>query len=440
MANKFVLHPKQLRTIIESQAEPLYAYVGGIRSGKTITGAHWALKNIIERPNEVGGIFSNNSPQLNRATLKEFIKVLNSYGFEEGKHFVSGKHPKPYFGTKSKFEQHSMVWSFANGSQIIVFTLEQYFRGIELGWAWGDEVQDASLESLQVVRGRMSGSKQPRMLWTLTPPSSNPDLDELIYGAEKIPLTIGTTYDNAANLPASYIASLESAYDELTFKREVMAERVTTTGLNWLYAFDRRRHVSEKALYDPALPVYVSIDFNNSPFVATLAHRGYKDGKEFIHYFAEVAMLPTQVRSDQTMIEALVEHVHLLTPAQAEKANYFITGDASGRQQSVLTKVGRNMWTEIAHAFKVGANSLNVPKANPPHIESRRLCNSIFARFPEILINPSCKVLIRDCEFVAALPDGGVDKGNRTDQLKRADALDCLRYDLHANNRNWLFF
>jgi len=48
--NRFVLHGKQLRTIIESQTEPLYAYVGGIRSGKTITGAHWALKNIVERP------------------------------------------------------------------------------------------------------------------------------------------------------------------------------------------------------------------------------------------------------------------------------------------------------------------------------------------------------------------------------------------------------
>jgi len=246
--------------------------------------------------------------------------VLNSYGFEEGKHFVSGKHPKPYFGTKSKFEQHSMVWSFANGSQIIVFTLEQYFRGIELGWAWGDEVQDASLESLQVVRGRMSGSKQPRMLWTLTPPSNNPDLDELIYGADKIPLTIGTTYDNAPNLPASYIASLETAYDELTFKREVLAQRVTTTGLNWLYAFDRRRHVSEKAQYEPTLPVYVSIDFNNSPFVATLAHRGYKDGKQYIHYFAEVAMLPTQVRSDQTMIEALVESIFPLNARSSREA------------------------------------------------------------------------------------------------------------------------
>lgn len=440
MANKFILHGKQLAAILNSEKEPIYAYVGGIRSGKTITGAHWALKKIIERPKEVGGIFSNNSPQLNRATLKEFIQVLADYGLIEGEHFVSGKNPTPYFGYQSKFDKHGMVWSFANGAQVIVFTLEQYFRGIELGWAWGDEVQDASLDILQVVRGRMSGSKTPRMLWTLTPPSSNPDLDELIYGVDAIPSTIGTTYDNAPNLPSDYIASLEKAFDEITFRREVLAERVTLTGLNWLYAFSRTKHVSDKAAYNDKMPVYVSIDFNNNPFVAVLAHRGWNGTNEYIHYFAEVAITGSQVGSDETYIEALVRHIESITPAQAANKNYFITGDATGRAQSVLAKVGRNMWAEIQQAFRIGENSIVVAKSNPPHQESRRLCNSVFAKHPEVLINLSCKLLIRDCEFVQALPDGSILKGSRADQMKRADALDCMRYDLHTFSRSWMPF
>jgi len=205
----------QSLTARRNQSMPMLVALGPVRQSPGRIGR---LKKIIERPKEVGGIFSNNSPQLNRATLKEFIQVLADYGLIEGEHFVSGKNPTPYFGYQSKFDKHGMVWSFANGAQVIVFTLEQYFRGIELGWAWGDEVQDASLDILQVVRGRMSGSKHPRMLWTLTPPSSNPDLDELIYGADAIPCTIGTTYDNAPNLPSDYITSLEKAFDEINLQ------------------------------------------------------------------------------------------------------------------------------------------------------------------------------------------------------------------------------
>jgi hypothetical protein len=49
-----------------------------------------------------------------------------------------------------------------------------------------------------------------------------------------------------------------------------MAERVTMNGLNWLYSFERAKHIGGKAAYDTMQPVYVSIDFNNNPFTAIL--------------------------------------------------------------------------------------------------------------------------------------------------------------------------
>lgn len=433
------LNRKQYATIVESETERLFAYVGGIRSGKTITGAHWALHNILNFPKAKGGIFSNTVSQLNTATLSEFIQVLESYGLFKGEHYVANKDPERYFGYKSKFEKHNGVWSFMNGAQIITFSIETMIRGIELGWCWGDEVQDAAIDSLNIVLGRMSGAKFPRTLWTMTPPMDNADIDEMIWGEKAIPHTIGTTYDNKGNLPEGYIEQLESTYDNLTFKREVLAQRVTMNGLNWLYSFEREKHISGKAAYDTMQPVYVSIDFNNNPFTAILAHRGRNaEGKQYIHYFDEITLTPDQVLG-RTFIEAMVEEIFRRTPAQVQNRLYFITGDASGRSQSVIAKVGQNMWSEIVDRMRVSPNNILVPRSNPPHQESRRLCNSIFSNYDEVLINPKCKVLIRDCEFVKALPDGGVDKGSRAKVDKRADALDCLRYDLHANNRQFIF-
>ena len=123
--------------------------------------------------------------------------------------------------------------------------------------------------------GRMSGAKFPRTLWTMTPPMDNPDIDELIWGEKAIPHTIGTTYDNKANLPEGYIEQLAKTYDALTFKREVLAERVTMYGLNWLYsALNVQSILAARRHTIPCMPVYVSIDFNNNPFTAIFAHRG----------------------------------------------------------------------------------------------------------------------------------------------------------------------
>ena len=312
---KYNLNPKQHQTLTASETERLYAYVGGIRSGKTITGAHWALHNIIHQPEIKGGIFSNTVSQLNTATLSEFIGVLEAYGLFKGEHYVANKDPERYFGYKSKFEKHNGVWSFMNGAQVITFSIETMIRGIELGWCWGDEVQDAAIDSLNIVMGRMSGAKFPRTLWTMTPPMDNPDIDELIWGEKAIAHTIGTTYDNKANLPDGYIEQLEKTYDSLTFKREVLANRVTMSGLNWLYSFDRQKHVGSKATYDTSMPVYVSIDFNNNPFTAILAHRGrHQDGKQFIHYFDEITLTADHIQG-KTFIEAMVEEIFRRTPA-----------------------------------------------------------------------------------------------------------------------------
>jgi hypothetical protein len=410
------------------------AYVGGIRSGKTIVGAHFAIDMLGKRPTELGGIFSNTNKQLTKATLKEFKGVLMEYGLNEGTHYLVNKNPEKVFGYRSKFTDHSGVWSFCNGAQIFTFSLETQIRGVEFGWVWGDEVQDAKNDELYVVMGRMSGAKEPKTFYSLTPPAANPDIDELIYGEKHIPVIFGTTYDNKANLPATYIDDLKNTYDKYTFAREVMCERVNMTGFNWLYMFDPHRHVNYEAVYqmDARVPVYVSLDFNVNPFVCTLGHRGIKDNKPYIHIFDTIIINPEMIAKGGEYIETLAKEVKLRTPAQAKFNSYYITGDASGHSRNVVAKVGQTVWTQVLNAFGISKQQLNVRNVNPTHYDSRVLCNSILDKHPQFYINPKCKELIQDCEFVKAKPDGSILKENRNDLMQRADLLDTLRYFLHT--------
>lgn len=435
--SQYILHPKQWKALQLSKEKLVSAYLGGIRSGKTITGSHFALENIITKPSQLGGIFSNTNKQLNKATLKEFKQVLASYGFYENEQYLVNKNPERIFSYRSKFTAHDGVWSFYNGCQVFTFSLETQIRGIEMGWVWGDEIQEASIDQLNVVLGRMSGSRNPRTFYTLTPPHSNPEIDELIYGENRIPLVIGTTYDNANNLPPNYLETLESIYDKYTFRREVLCERVTMAGMNWLYAFDRQKHVSPEARYEPENMVYVSFDFNVNPFVCVLAHRGVRNGRRYIHYFDSIVLNPEQIQGME-YIDAIVSEIRKRTPVQSKFNLYQITGDTSGRSQNIIGKVGETVWNKLIRTFNVSMNQLNLPRTNPTHQESRVLCNAIFTNYDQVLINPKNKELIRDCEFVKAKPDGSLMKDNRSNVTQQADLLDCIRYDLNAFNREYI--
>jgi len=441
MRSKYVLHKKQKKALnlITAPLVRIAAYVGGIRSGKTIVGSHLALEMILHRENELGGIFSNTNKQLTKATLKEFKGVLASYGLYEGEDYLVNKNPERMFNYRSKFTDHSGVWSFWNGAQVFTFSLETQIRGIELGWSWGDEIQDSDRKDLDVVLGRMSGSDNPKTFYTLTPPGANPDIDELVYGDDAIPTVFGTTYDNVKNLPAGYIESLEKMYDKYTFAREVMCERVTMAGFNWLYSFDRSKHVSDRAIYQPNQLVYVSFDFNTNPYVCVLSHRGYnpETQKQYIHYFDSIELTPNMIQGKE-YITAIVDEIKARTPSQAKVNAYMITGDASGRSQSVLTKVGATAWSMVMEAFNISPQAIVVPRHNPTHYDARVLCNSIFSNFQELLIHPKNKSLIRDCEFAKAKSDGHRVKDNRSDVLQQLDLLDAMIYDLQTFNGDFV--
>jgi len=445
--NRIVLYPKQ-QTAIDTESFRTI-FVSGIRGGKTVgAGSHFAIKKILERPKEKGIIFSNTTKQLNLSTLHEFMKVLAYYDMHEYSSFVKNKNPYKYFGHTSNFDNHQGVWSFKNGAQVLVFSLEASFRGTEFGWAWGDEIQDASITGVNTVVGRLSGSKEPRILLTLTPPEKNPDIEEMVFPQDSegdkemeekgdgvfydkdtdTTYIYGSTYDNRKNLPKGYIEMVEATYDPVTAARELGGAKSDNTSGRFMYCFDKAKHVSKKAVYKENKLVYLSFDFNVSPAACIAWHQGRHDnGEPWIHYFDEICI-------DDANVYKMCNEVN----ARFGKDELIITGDRTAIKREFTQRSNAvNTWSIIKK--ELGVNQAQIKLVNNPDASDNIiLCNSILHNHPEILFHPKCKMSIRDMTFVKVDEYNKIVKKSRQNIHQRADFLDVIRYSLNTFHSGFL--
>jgi len=418
--NKYILYDKQIQAI--TFTEDRFGFLGGIRSGKSITGSHFTLEDIIERPHIKKIIFSNTRGQLNKSTLHEFMNVLYAYEFREGESFVKNKDPKRFFGYDSMYDDHSGIWSFYNGSQILTYSLDQGIRGTEFGLAWGDEVQDSKKERLDMVVGRMS-QDNPRTLYTLTPPRNNPEINELIFHSDLSTVT-ATTYDNEENLPPGYIDMLLNTYDTLTFDREVMAHEAKNISNRFAYEFEDR-HINDKAEFQPGMPVYLSFDFNVNPGTCVAWHQGrHEDGKEYIHYFDEIVVQDADVYKMCNRVKSKFANEHLI-----------ITGDRTALKREFSQRMNKiNTWNIIEKELGVRPTLVTNPKTEFVMI----LANSMLARHPEIYFHPRMKNTIYDLRFVQVDAYNKIIKKDRKKPEQQADLLDCVKYSMWTFHRGFV--
>jgi hypothetical protein len=424
-----VLNQKQYDAI--TNEEPVFGFLGGVGAGKSVSGSHFAKDKIEDNPEQVGLIFANTNKQLYTATLKVFKEVLKYYGYEKDVHYVVDRDPKAMFGYQSRFDKHSGIWSFYQGAQVMVFSLESTMEGIEVGWVWGDEIQDAQEEQLTVVLARARGAKNPQILYTLTPPKGNKFIDNLLWGngdEPGIPHVVSTTYDNARNLPDSYIPMLKKQYDRLTFDREVLAKRVAAVKNRWAYALDDDKVMNKvftKGLtYNRGLPVYLAFDFNKEPMTCIAVQR----------WNTKIRVIK-EFRLDNSNIRSMCERIRHYYGL----SNYYVTGDASGSwSDNPLQDKFQNYYEAIALLLRIPEANFNVPSKNPFHTVSRQQVNAILENHPDILIDEvECPFLKDDLLYVEANEDGTINKNK---DKRKGHLLDGFRYDLYVYEQDYLAF
>lgn len=332
-------------------------------SGKSFIGAHWAKDQLAREPLAKGFIGANTYNQLQNATLASFFAVLDDFNI-------------PY-----RYNRQRNVINAA-GRIVYAYSLENYdaIRGIEVGWAWLDETRDTPKAAFNVVLGRMRDRNCKRRLLRLT---SSPNGFDWLYddfaGPDKKPsysVIFGRTQDNTF-LPDGYAESLKESYDEKAYKQEVLGEFVNLTQGAIYYSFNRSKHVTDVAR-DPSAPVRVAIDFNVNPMSAV----AFQDYNGVIHVIKDYSLMSSNTHE---LAQAIV--------------NDYGTGidvipDSTGK---ALKTASRGL-TDHAILRDYGLNV--VTNRNPARMDRYNCVNNLLEK-GRVMIDRSCKALIRDFEKVS---------------------------------------
>lgn len=251
--------------------------------------------------------------------------------------------------------------------------------------------------------------------WFLsTPRGKNNYFYDLFKLPETYPNWVSFQMPTVSNpyIDPAEVEEARSQLDPLTFAQEYLASFVTENNNAFCYTYNALKHVRTTVI-NSAWEVKLSFDFNRDPITCLVA----QDQGNTVNFIE-------QIKLNNSNIYELCDYIK----AKYSRYLLLITGDATGRNKSALVRDELNYFKIIKAQLSLGDRQMRQPVSNPTLIENRVLVNSAFYHL-DISIDPvNCKGLIFDLEHAAVLPDGSLDKSDRSDITKQLDAIDCARY------------
>jgi hypothetical protein len=232
---------------------------------------------------------------------------------------------------------------------------------------------------------------------------------------------------------ADELASAARQLDPDSYRREFEAEFGSVGKHRAYYAFDREENV-RAVRFDGMWPLVWSVDFNVNPMCMLLMQRVH----EVVHVLEEIVIKPeanTELACQKFLERGLVHNA--VVPHFQRPLTVNLYGDASGNQRR--TSGTATDWALIKQFFRDWVGTFEpryyTATANPLvrdriNCVNSRLRNQLGET--RVLIDPSCKELIKDLEQVAWAVDatGAVtNELNKTDKA-RTHASDALGYFL----------
>lgn len=199
-----------------------------------------------------------------------------------------------------------------------------------------------------------------------------------------------TSFDNCTDvggyLERSEIEEARLQLDEITFRQEYLAEYVDANDRPFLYAFDEKKHVIKEYKPNPHLPLLFVWDFNKSPMTCLVAQQV---DLWTVYGFAEIVM------NDGSTPE-VCERIQADYPNW--QYNIEVTGDATGRNRSALTKGNLNHYRIMKEMLHLTDDQIRVPSQNLALSDSRVLCNSVLKN-AKFYLTEACKTVIKDFQM-----------------------------------------
>jgi hypothetical protein len=432
------------REIIFSTSD-INLFLAGMGSGKTYLDGVISADFAVNYPTVKGFIGANTYDQLNTSTLYRIKAVWDEvFKMKEGIHYVCGlKPPDKWVKTGHYFDSYSNIISFNNGAIIFQGSLEnaKSHEGKEFGWAILDETKDTREEDVKEIilmrlreRGLTVKGRPWNPLYITTSPAKVPWINEWfklderegeikasIYSGtdfykgqfDNKCITISSTYHNQVNLPPNYIEGKKFDLSTEQFNRMIFGDPFMKTGGEFYASFDRSIHVR------PCLPVgdwavHVSFDQNVVPYItANLYQTTMKDGVYWIYAIDEFCL-----SNPNNKTEKLCEHIIAKHDGLMRSGGLYYYGDASGKHRD--TRGMENDYDIIRRRFAayISNTSDRVGRKNPGVNKRRMFINRIFEeKLPlRIVIDPKCKNLIADLEYIKETPEGTKHKQTVRDE------------------------
>ena len=231
------------------------AFVGGLGSGKTWSGAIKTILYAMRYQKCLMLVAAPTYRQLRDSTMREFFKLLPNEMVQNY--------------NKSEYEL-----SLKNGTEILFRSLENYdsIRGIEFAYIWIDEANLISHKAWQVTVGRLRQPGFPHVCCVTTTPRGRTDnwlYSEFVTKPLKNKKLSRNTYhartrDNVQNVGEGYIYDLEVTYTGDFAKQELLGEFVDIIEGRVYPEFERQYHVDyfgENIIFQPHLPLYGFWDY-----------------------------------------------------------------------------------------------------------------------------------------------------------------------------------
>ena len=356
--------------------KPINGLIAGFGSGKTHVFIHKTFINHITKKNKKG--ISNGwivYPTYDLADelfVQPFTELLISKGI-------------PY---KYNISKHKFTTPYGN---VKIYQLQKPQRiiGAELNYIGFDEFDIESYKNCDIAFkksvGRMRGSEDCEIYIVSTPEGYH--YCHKIFVEDASPerhLVHGKTMDNKY-LPDSYINLMQQTYDEKLLKAYMDGQFTNLQQGATYYGFTREKNI-KKVEYNKSLPIHIGMDWNVDPLCAVIF----------------------QVYQNQTPEIRVVKEIALHHAGEGDLLQYNSYPDATGS--------ARNSSAQYSDISLVRRNGIKVHVAhiNPRVVNRVNAMNKQLAE-GNIIIDPSCKILIGDLEKVTNKEGTReIDKSNKS--------------------------
>ncbi len=242
----------------------------------------------------------------------------------------------------------------------------------------------------------------------------------------ELPDSATFTWPSAGIVPAEYLELCRATMDERDFDEQFNASWVTAAG-GIFHAFDREFNV-RPCVYDPALPLVVTSDFNVDPMAWVLIQRQ-----------SDMDVVVDELWIRNTNTPAALDE--LMSRYGSHKGGFQMYGDASAKGRR--TSAAQSDYAHIVNDVRLKklGRTMHYTMSNPLLVDrfaatNARICSGDGVR--HVFVDPKCKNLIRDLETRTYKP-GTRETADTDDQGHPTDALGYYlhkRYPLNVILQN----